>query len=407
MKKLALLFILLTMPAFAQKLEIAATVNDDIITSRDVEGRINMALQGANLPDDDAIRRQLRKQALDSLIDEQIRMQEADRLGIVITPEELDESFAKLSGQNGLSAEEFKNALSRFPGVYPSLRRQLKSQIAWAGIVRKKIRPQITITENDISEYLAEREKNPARVEYQLAEIFLKNTEANQKIAQQIITEIDGGRRFSALAKQFSQGLEAGKGGSLGWVTEGRFEPEIDAALAATPVGKLSPVITTQRGLHIIFVRDKRDILPAKEGSQRLHLKQAVVPLPKDVPADMMKRAEEQAKFFQSEARDCAAMDEVIKKINHPMSRDIGSVRLADMPPEVAQKVKDAPIGQASDPIRAGDGLIVLMVCERSEGGDEAMREDVANALGIERLNRLQYRYYRDLRAAAYVDFRN
>ncbi len=46
------------------------------------------------------------------------------------------------------------------------------------------------------------------------------------------------------------------------------------------------------------------------------------------------------------------------------------------------------------------------MVCTRDENSDESVREDIANTIGLERLNRLQYRYYRDLRAAAYVDIR-
>ncbi len=406
----ALVFCALTLSAHAAtQLKIVATVNNDIITSRDLEGRVNMALQGANLPDDAVLRRQLEKQALESLIDEQIRLQEAERIGVMPTNEEIDEAFAKLAAQNNLPAAEFQKALERLPGVYPSLRRQIKTQLAWSNIVHRRVRPQVTITESDITNHLEERQKNPVSVEYRIAEIFLKNTEANRRIADQIQIEIrEGKKRFSAVARQFSQGLEAGKGGSLGWVPENRFEPEFDATMRATPVGQISEVVETPRGLHILFVRDKRDVIPPKEGSQRLTLKQAVVPIPlsEEVPRELEARAQEQAAFFQSQARDCAAMDEVIGKINHPLSRDLGQVRLADLPPEVSGIVKDLPIGKASDPIRANDGFVVMMVCGREENTEDMVRDDIANALGIERLNRLQQRYYRDLRAAAYVDIR-
>lgn len=411
MKKLVitLLFSLLPFGVFAaqSQMGIAAIVNDEIITTSDVTARVALALQGANMKPDAKFLEGMKKQALDALIDEQIRLQEARRLGVSPAKEQVDETIAKMAQQNGTTAENFKKVLSSQPGVYESLRRQMETQAAWTNVIKRKVRPQVNVSEEDITNYLTEKEKNPAKVELMVAEIFLRNNENNQQLAQQLIKELRSGKqRFSVVAKQFSQGLEASKGGLLGWIPEGTLEPVLDAAIKNTTIGQLSDPIVSSRGIHILLVRERKDILATQQASQRLNLKQVVVPLPKDVPPKMMEQAMAQAKFFYSEAKDCPAMDALIKKVNHPMSRDLGSVRLGDMPPPVVRLVKDMPENKPTEPVRAADGLAVFMVCGRQDDEGKTVRDDVANIIGAERLNRLQSRYYRDLRSAAYVDIR-
>jgi len=99
-------------------------------------------------------------------------------------------------------------------------------------------------------------------------------------------------------------------------------------------------------------------------------------------------------------------MDEVLKKINSPMSRDMGQVKLAELPSPVVALVKDLPIGKISQPLRTNDSIGLFMVCGREESAENAVRDDIANTIGTDRLTRLQSRYYRDLRAAAYVDIK-
>jgi peptidyl-prolyl cis-trans isomerase SurA len=404
------LIVIVTAPiasVVAGPLSIAAVVNSDVITSNDVEGRYNMAIQGANIKPSAAEQKVLRRQALDSLIDEQIRLQEAARMGITPSKEEIDEAFNKVASQNRATPEQFKQMVQSHPGVYESLRQQIKAQIAWGNVIKKKIRPQINITESDITAYLEEKEKNPSKVEYQVAEIFLKNTDNNQKLATQLISEMRSGKqRFSAVAQQFSEGLEASKGGLLGWIGGNRLEPVLDQALKSIKPGQITDPIISPRGIHILLLLEKRDVLPLEESTQKIGLKQIVMPLPAEVPEQIVQQAMAQAKFFQDNAKDCASMDEVIKKINQPSARDMGMVKLSDLPSSVVSAVKSLPIGKISDPIRSKDSLGLFMVCEREENAEENIREDVGNIIGTERLNRLQYRYYRDLRAAAYVDIK-
>ena len=53
----------------ADNLFIVAKINNDIITNEDLESRLDLALTLSNLPKEDKIKQQLRKQFLNILID--------------------------------------------------------------------------------------------------------------------------------------------------------------------------------------------------------------------------------------------------------------------------------------------------------------------------------------------------
>lgn len=391
----------------ATDIGVAAIVNNELITSSDVSGRYHMAVKGANLNPNAAEAKEIRKQALEALIDEQIRLQAAKRENVLPEEKEVDEAFARLASQNNLPPEQFKKVLNQTTGVYESLRRQLKTQLAWNNVILKRIRPQVSISENDVDAYLQQRAKNTAKVEYQIAEIFMRNNDSNKQLAQKLLQDLRSGKqRFSVIARQFSQGLEASKGGLLGWIEEKRLEPVLDQAIAKTPVGSLTDVITSQRGLHIVLVLDKRDILSSDQASKRLHLKQILLKLPPNIPADVHKQAREHMAFLRSEAKDCKTMDDVIAKVDSPLARDLGQVRLADIPSAVRPLVQDLPLDTISETQKMAEGYAIYMVCGRSENSEEDMRSDITEMLGMERMNRLQNRYYRDLRASSFVDIK-
>ena len=64
---------------------------------------------------------------------------------------------------------------------------------------------------------------------------------------------------FSALAKQYSQGPEAAKGGDLGWFPRKWFyDEDFSKAAFALPIGQVSEVVQTDFGLHLIKVTERR-----------------------------------------------------------------------------------------------------------------------------------------------------
>jgi peptidyl-prolyl cis-trans isomerase SurA len=85
----------------------------------------------------------------------------------------------------------------------------------------------------------------------------------------------------------------------------------------------------------------------------------------------------------------------------------LGWIRIGDLPPAFAEVLVDLPIGQLTEPLQGPAGIHLIMVCDR-RGAVQSVpqRDDIAQRLEAEQLDRLARRYLRDLRQQAFVDIR-
>ena len=107
MKKIVILSIMMAILFFNQfavaaGTSITARVGDAIITSHDVETRLNILFLASDLPNDDKVKQQLRRQIRELLIDEEIQRQVAKREEIKIDKKELDETYRNIEKRNNI-----------------------------------------------------------------------------------------------------------------------------------------------------------------------------------------------------------------------------------------------------------------------------------------------------------------
>jgi len=99
-----------------------------------------------------------RSQAIEDLIDERLKMQEAARQRITITDAEVDRAFGQIASRAKLTPARLSQALRR-SGVNPqTLKDRLRAEIAWSRIVRARFQATVKITERDVAEALAGKE---------------------------------------------------------------------------------------------------------------------------------------------------------------------------------------------------------------------------------------------------------
>lgn len=338
---------------------IAALVNDDIITFNDIDDRMRLYMLGApqNLPNE--ARQRLLQQAVYRLVDEKLQMQEAKALNIEVARSDIEQGFAAIAAQNKMDADHFRKAL-RHNGInLNTIEDQIKAEIAWSQVVRRRLRPQITISENEIDTEVDRLQRGSGRTEYRLAEIFLPfdgpATEKNAlDLAQRLIGEIGKGRPFSNAAREYSEAPGAAKGGDMGWIEEGILPPEIETAINKLEPGQLSTPVRTDKGYYVMFLREVRQ---------------------KGMPA--------------------TAAAPVVPVETAPRPGLVSS----DAPPTDLRNVTAPKIitGEAA-PAAADAGTPAK--------GDEAQREEVASRLGLQRLEQMAERYLRDLRATAFIEQR-
>jgi len=122
-----LALIITATPAFAQTGEsVAAVVNDQPISTFDVRQRtmLLMATTGVQ-PTQETVAR-LQEQALRSLIDEKLQLQEAARFEVEVDDEEINNALARLARQNNVSLQDIELDL-RNAGIDPTtLRNQIE-----------------------------------------------------------------------------------------------------------------------------------------------------------------------------------------------------------------------------------------------------------------------------------------
>ncbi|MFU8777533.1 MAG: peptidylprolyl isomerase [Roseovarius sp.] len=90
--------------------------------------------------------------------------------------------------------------------------------------------------------------------EYKAAHILVETEEA----AQKLVTELEGGANFAALAQEHSIGPSGPSGGDLGWFGDGVMVPEFFAAVAVLEAGTVSGPVQTQFGWHVIKLNETR-----------------------------------------------------------------------------------------------------------------------------------------------------
>ncbi len=401
--------------ALAQNsLRIAAVVNDEVISVFSLDSRLALVLASSpqrNLPE---ARKRLAPQVLRSLIDDRLKLQEARRLNIRVMKDEIDRALVLMEERNGLPKGGLDDFLAR-NGVYkPVLIEQVEAGLAWLKTVNRRWRGRIDIGDDEVDAVMAEMKANKGKPEYRVGEIFLAVDDPTHEsdvrlLAGRLIQELDSGARFESLARNFSQSASAAVGGDLGWIDQGQLSPEIDAAVARLRPGTISSQpIKTLDGYYILLLRGRRADPGLGTGEATLTLQQLFLPLvPNPSQADVTRMVAE-AHSLAALARNCTDMENLAKQSGSTMSGSLGKVQVSKLPPTLRAVVQDLPVGRPSQPIRLGEGIAVLMVCERDQRdvSEDAVRRKIEDKLLADRLSIAARRYLRDLRRSAFVDVR-
>lgn len=253
-------------PLYAAEMGIAVVVNDGAISVDDLNDRMRLVVVSSRLPNTKDTREKLAPQIINGLVEEELKLQEAQRLELSVSQGEINKGFATIAQQNNIEADEFKAALKKSGINIATMERQIRSQIAWTKIVQGRLRPKVNISENDIDNVLERLRGNEGKTEYLAAEIYLpvETPEEESQIrdlARKLTQQIRGKKTpFSRLAQQFSKAPGAVKGGDLGWIQNDQMMEELGSAIVKLEKGSITDPIRTPGGYHILLLRDTRVI---------------------------------------------------------------------------------------------------------------------------------------------------
>jgi peptidyl-prolyl cis-trans isomerase SurA len=393
--------------ASGQSLRIAAVVNDEVISVYDVNERIRLILFSANIPDTPEARRQIGPQVVRTLIDERLQMQEAKRLNISIERAEYEDALGRIEAQNRIPQGKLPEFLSQ-AGITPStLETQLRAQLTWMRIVRRRAGAFANVSPEEVNEALDRLRENMNRPTHLVAEIFLavdapEDESAVRANIERMRDQLTAGAGFVGLARQFSQAASASVGGDLGWVVQGQLDPELDRALAAMHPGELSQPIRTAGGYYLLLLRDER--APPGAGEPALMLARAAFPAGPGGEAAAMAAAR---RAIQG-ATSCDAFAAAAEKVQPGVEVSQARARMTDMTPDLRAIISKLPVGGTTEPLPMPGGAQVIMVCDRTDAEAATLppRAEVERMLQSEKLESFARRLLRDLRQGAFIDIR-
>ncbi len=385
---------------------VVAVVNDEIITSYDLRQRMTLIIATSGVRVNQENLPQIQQQALRSLVDERLQMQELKRFEVNIPDAQVDAEIGELAASNNTTAEALFAQLAQ-AGIHPdTLRSQVRAQIGWRILVTERFRSRARIGEDQIDATLQRIQAASAKPQFLVGEVYLDAAQVGGMAeamngATQLIDQLVKGAPFQAVARQFSAAPSAVNGGDAGWLISGDMAPEVEAALQQMQPGQLSRPIQTKDGVYIVYLREKR----TGGGATMVNLRQAAIRLAPDAPEAEVQAAASRLMQLQP----TLTCDNILTQAEGSgvLASELGESDINQLAPEFRNAAMGLAEGQVSTPIRTQVGLHLLAVCgKRTVGADVPSREQVGNRLFGQQLTMLARRYLRDLRNSATIETR-
>lgn len=426
------LLIALSTPALAQRLDtrtninnggsgqalerIAAIVNSDVVLTSEVDAMMadvqrNMSGKDTQLPPE----RILRKQIMEQLIISRLQLQLAERTGIKIDDDVLNEAMKNIAEQNKLSLSAFADKLARENIEYRQFREQVRDDIAIKQLQRRELDRRVSISDREVDDFIASMTIQGRDLrEYDLKHILIAGAQggsqqkraAAKAMAEELRAKALAGADFGQLAIENSAGQNALQGGALGWRKTSEIPSLFATAVSRLNKGQISQVIASPSGYHIVKVADLRDSNPFRVTENQVR---HILVKPTSV------RANDEARAQAQELRNRIQRGESFSELARQYSDDPGSgVKGGDLGwsspgqfvPEFEEVVEALQVGELSPPVRSRYGWHLIELQERRErdGTDQARRNQARKILGKRKSQEELELWLRRLRDEAYVE---
>lgn len=250
---------------------IVAIINDEIITLSELNNSLETYMkrveESSEVTDREKVKKQLRKLILNSLIDQKLIAQEAQKLGIAATDDDIDKAINSILSKKKITMEALEEDIADQGGTIEDYREEIKQHLTKRNLIGREIRKKVTVTQKEIGNYYREHRndyegKEAVRIRQILIivprDCDVETKEQKRSSAERTLKRLRTGEPFALLAAEVSQGPAAQTGGDLGYIEKGLILPEVDTVAFSLKKGEMSGIIETSVGFHIIQVLDKR-----------------------------------------------------------------------------------------------------------------------------------------------------
>jgi len=399
---------------------IAVVVNDDIITSRELDSYLDkikqqLKKQGTPLPAE----KELEKQVLERMIIDMLQLQYAKESGVRIDDAQLDKALARIAQQNNFATvAEFRAKLAKEGVDFKKFREEIRNEITFTRLREREVDSKLVVSDNEIENYLAMRSKQAGKSEeLELAHILVQVPEqasaekiqASKQRADQAWAQLNGGAPFAQVAAGFSDAQDALQGGNLGWRTADRLPTIFQEALQNMKPGETSAVLRSPNAFHIIKLLNKRSTDTPVVITQT-HARHILIKT-----SELTSESEARSRLAEIKRRieggaDFAAQAKLYSEDGSAaQGGDLGWVSPGVFVPEFERAMNALKVGQISDLVQTEFGWHLIQVIERrnADVSVEQKKQQASAAIRSFKSDEAYQEWLRQLRDRAFVEYRN
>jgi peptidyl-prolyl cis-trans isomerase SurA len=405
---------------------VAAVVDEGLVLKSEVEDRMALVMQNlqrqlAEAPPEE--RRQLppvsviEQQVLEQLIVREVQLQRANRAGIKVDDDMLNEALSRVAQNLGYTLEELPAVLAAQNIDYTSYREDARRDLLIEQLEGRDVVARIAITPREIDQCLADTDQNATNeFDYNISHILIAipanaspaDVEAARRRIDDIHARLVAGEEFAQLAIRASQAQTALEGGSLGWRKGSQLPTLFADVVVRMQPGEFSEPLQSSGSFQIVRLNEMRGA--ERTMVDQLHARHILL-RPNEIlddDATKQKMIGVRAQIvggddFATVAR--AVSDDTASATD---GGDLGWLSPGDTVPEFEQVMAELPIGELSEPIKSRYGWHLIEILERRshDTTDENKRGACVRQIRASKAEEERELWLRRLRAQAYVDIR-
>ncbi len=397
---------------------VVAIVDNDVVMQSQLDQRLRdvqqtIAKRGAALPPEHV----LTQQVLERLIIESIQLQIGERSGIRITDEELNQALETIAQRNGLSLEQFRQALAQDGLSFADAREQVRREMIISRVRQRRVAERIQVTEQEVQNFLAsDLGKMQLSEEYRLANILIpvpdgaspETLQAAARQADELYQQLRQGADFAQLAIARSASETALEGGEMGWRKAAQLPPPFDSMIGALQPGEVTEPVRTPGGFIILKLLEKRG--GGGQVREEVHVRHILIK-----PSEI--RSEAEARRLVERLYERIQAGEDFAELAKSFSEDPGSALNGGdlnwidpnaLVPEFREVMANTPSGQLSKPFKTPYGWHVLEVLGRraTDSSAQVREQQAVNLLRNRKYDEELQAWLRQIRDEAYVEIK-
>jgi len=355
---------------------VAAIVNEGVVLKSQFDEQLKTVTerakqQGMQLPPPNV----LEEQILERLVLNEIQLQRAERIGLVVSDAMLNDSIRRIAEQNGGRFEDMPALLAKDGVNYADFRRTLRDEITVEQLRRIEVAQSIVVSDREIEQCIVDLETNVVvNSDWELSHILLPiNASAagdeqadTEQLANEIFARLKDGADFRELAARYSKGPTALEGGSLGPMA-GQSVPTVFAeVLPGMEAGDISEPFRRGSSYHIVKVDNLRSAVQQSQVNQVKVRHILVTPneiIDDDTAKQRLDDALEKIRAGEDFGEQAKLLSDDPGSAN--LGGDLGWSSPGTFVPEFDAVVDRTEIGVTSEPFRSQFGWHVLEVLDR------------------------------------------